>query len=113
MKMSDSDLHLLGLSDEYPRLVDDFDRPACFPSPRSTVHRGVPRSIAMTLTYPERGEPWSPVLLFATLMRFVPVTPYKFMDMSRHPSSASVLASSPTFLRAWTYPLLRHRLLLP
>ena len=37
---------------------------------------GVPRSIAMTLTYPEHGEPWPPVLFFATLTRFVPVTPY-------------------------------------
>ena len=37
---------------------------------------GVPRSIAMTLIYSERGEPWPSVLLFATLMRFVPVTPY-------------------------------------
>ena len=109
--MSDSDLHLLGLSGEYARPVDDFDRPAGSPSPRSTERCGVPRSIAMTLTYPERGEPRPPVLLFATLTRFVPVTPYKLMDMSRHPSS--VLASSPTFLRAWTYPLLRHRLLLP
>jgi hypothetical protein len=37
---------------------------------------GVPRSIAMTLTYPEHGEPWPPVLLFATLTRFVPVMPH-------------------------------------
>ena len=93
-----------------------------------TVRFKVQQKVVLNRTEPDRGNPstkincddfnipwarwaWPPVLLFATLTRFVPVTPYKFMDMSRHPSS--VLASSPTFLRAWTYPLLCHCLLLP
>jgi|SRR5712672_394828 len=38
---------------------------------------GVPKSIAMTLTYPERGESWLPVSSYFLLIDFVvAVTPY-------------------------------------